>query len=537
MEYRPKAATGALAGLLLTAPLIAIFYLAGQIAGLPFVPFDLFDGVTRVLPGPVTTFGIDLMIDTLRALNVGVSDTAKTAEQSIAVAMALAAGVLFGAVYFAILRRQEDRPALIPGLILGAVQGVPALIVNLLIGQSSIAPALRGLWVLVAFLGWGVAFGWVYNRLRSLPPASKAETGEALTVRQLDRRRFLIQVGAATAAITVVGAGVGINLATSGRRRREAAVEAGASRPLPNADDPVVPAPGTRPEYTPIADHYQVFIRTTPSVIDGAAWTLPISGLVDNPLTLTLDDLRSNYQPMDQYITLSCISGRLATGLIGTTLWTGVSLQDVLADAGVQPGAKYLNIQSADGFHETLALDLIDSDRRIMLTYAWDEKPLPTENGFPLRVYIPDRYGMKQPKWITAIEVTDEYHEGYWVERGWDEVARMNTVSVIDTVADDAIVDEGDRMLVPIGGMAHAGARGVSKVEVRVDGGEWVEAQLRAPLSETTWVIWRYDWPFEAGEHVFEVRCAEADGTPQIEQFSDARPSGTTGIHSVEESL
>jgi hypothetical protein len=85
----------------------------------------------------------------------------------------------------------------------------------------------------------------------------------------------------------------------------------------------------------------------------------------------------------------------------------------------------------------------------------------------------------------------------------------------------------------PVGGIAHAGARGISKVEVRVDDGDWVEAQLRQPLSETTWVIWRYDWPFASGRHDFEVRCYEGDGTPQIEERRGAHPSGATGIDSL----
>jgi hypothetical protein len=113
----------------------------------------------------------------------------------------------------------------------------------------------------------------------------------------------------------------------------------------------------------------------------------------------------------------------------------------------------------------------------------------------------------------------------------------MKTTSVIDTVAVDAVYDGPDSPLVPLGGIAFSGDRGISKVEVRVDNGSWVEARLRSPLSETTWVIWRYDWPFQAGDHLFEVRTFEADGTPQIETQAKARPSGSTGIHSVEESL
>ena len=172
-----------------------------------------------------------------------------------------------------------------------------------------------------------------------------------------------------------------------------------------------------------------------------------------------------------------------------------------------------------------------------MFCYNWDGNPLPSDHGYPLRIWIPDRYGMKQPKWITSIEVTDEYEEGYWVSRGWDETAQVKATSVIDTVAVNAAFESGGEMLVPVGGIAFSGDRGISKVEVRMDGGEWQEAMLRSPLSETTWVIWRIDWPFEEGEHVFEVRCQEGDGTPQIEESAKARPAGSTGIHSKEANL
>ena len=179
-------------------------------------------------------------------------------------------------------------------------------------------------------------------------------------------------------------------------------------------------------------------------------------------------------------------------------------------------------------------LELIRNDRRIMFCYAWDDKLLPKDHGFPLRIWIPDLYGMKQPKWITGMELTDVDQPGYWVERNWDKVARVKTTSVIDTVAVDSIGAVDGQQVVPIGGIAYAGARGIGGVEVRVDGGDWQPAQLRAPLSETTWVIWRYEWPFSAGDHLFEVRCTEADGTPQIEETQGNRPDGSSGIHSFE---
>ncbi|MEC9280867.1 MAG: molybdopterin-dependent oxidoreductase [Chloroflexota bacterium] len=301
--------------------------------------------------------------------------------------------------------------------------------------------------------------------------------------------------------------------------------------PFPNADDPVVPALGTRPEFTPVKDHYKVFLNTEPTVIDIATWSLPIMGLVDNPLLLTLDDIQSNYQSQDQYVTLSCISGRIGTDLISTTWWTGVSLQKILADVQPRPDARYLIITSGDGFYETVDLDLIASDQRIMLAYAWDGLPIPFDHGFPVRIWWPDHYGMTQPKWITGMEVVSEYQPGYWVERSWDKEARVKATSVIDTVAVKDLVEIDGQFLIPIGGIAFAGDQGISQVEVSVDDGPWQEARLRAPLSATTWVIWRYEWPFAEGQHTFEVRCAEVDGTPQIEEDRGNRPCGATGIH------
>jgi DMSO/TMAO reductase YedYZ molybdopterin-dependent catalytic subunit len=336
----------------------------------------------------------------------------------------------------------------------------------------------------------------------------------------------------------VLGGGLGAILSQNERRQIDQAVASSMDKseipirdPFPNAGDPLVPAPGTRSEYTEVEDHYQVFLRTEPTFIDIATWSLPITGKVANPLVLTLDEIRA-YESRDQYITLSCISGRIGTTLISTTRWTGVSLQKILADVQPLSEARYLIITSGDGFYETVDLELIASDERIMLAYAWDGEPIPFDHGFPLRIWLPDRYGMKQPKWITGMELVEEYQPGYWVERSWDEVAQVKATSVIDTVAVKNIIKKDNQKLVPVGGIAFAGDRGISKVEVRVDGGPWEQAQLRAPLSETTWVIWRYDWPFQEGEHTFEVRCAEADGTPQIEEKQGNRPDGASGIHS-----
>jgi hypothetical protein len=192
---------------------------------------------------------------------------------------------------------------------------------------------------------------------------------------------------------------------------------------------------------------------------------------------------------------------------------------------------------SQDGFDEVVALSTVQADQRVILAYDWNGQPLPTSHGFPLRVYIPDLYGMKQPKWITDIVLVPDFIPGYWVTRGWDKQAVRRTTSVIDTVATSDLQKLGGKTYVPVGGIADAGARGISKVEVQVDGGPWERAELRQPLSPLTWVIWRYEWPWKEGEHVFGVRAYDGQGVLQTTTTNPTYPSGATGIDTMPASI
>ena len=540
---------GSLVGLMLTTPMIAMMYFAQKWVGLSFAPFEVFDWIGRILPGPVVTFGIDRMVDILLMLGASVSGTAKTAEQGMGIAIFFVGVVAATIIVYWYLETQDHAEWVGLGPLAGAILGIPAGAIVAYIGQSTLHPVVNFLWVFALFITWGsltVKSGRKLLTVAHAPVETEmTEEQEERSVQVIDRRKFLIQMGVATATITVAGTGLGRSLATSERERLERELAAIQSQQLsdmppmielPNEGDPVKPVLGTRPEYTAVRDHYQIFIRSQPTVIDGDTYGLPITGLVDNPVHLTLNDIRNNYEPRNEFVTLSCISNRVGGDLISTTYWTGVSVQDILAEVRPKSNARYMIIKSGDGFYETVDLELINSDERIMLAYAWDGRPIPFDHGFPLRIWLPDRYGMKQPKWITEIEIVDEYVAGYWVERGWDEVARVRATSVIDTVAVDSVVEKDGQKFVPIGGIAYAGVRGISKVEIQVfDRDEWYEAELRQPLSDASWVIWRVEWPFEEGNHDFAVRCVEADGTPQIEEFNAPRPSGATGLHHMSE--
>src|SRR5581483_783430 len=145
-------------------------------------------------------------------------------------------------------------------------------------------------------------------------------------------------------------------------------------------DAAVKPAPGTRPEYTPLERHYRIDINTTPPAIEANDWRLKIGGLVEQPLSLTLEQLRG-YEPMHQFVTLACISNPVGGDLIGTTRWTGVSLQRLLPELHLKPNATHLKLHAADGFYEVVAPKTIQDDERVMLAYDWDGVPLLPEHG------------------------------------------------------------------------------------------------------------------------------------------------------------
>ncbi|MDB5049112.1 MAG: oxidoreductase molybdopterin binding protein [Fibrobacteres bacterium] len=528
---------GALLGAVLAVPLAVLFYVGGQLADLPFVPFEFFDWMARTLPGSIITLGIDTIVKGIGALGYrDISAAAKLAENILAVGGFLVAGAVLGGILTLALRRWRP-PAgpsqgLLTGLAAGLIAGVPALLIDLSMKRvAAVGPWAASIWILCLFGAWGAAMGFILRRLDGLAPAGSTDASATV----VDRRTFLISVGGAVATITVGGAWVGAMLSSLRDRERKIGRASGkpwsATLPLPNADTAVTPVRGTRPELTPVAEHYRIDINSIAPVIPEGKWRLRIEGLVDRPMEWTLSELKDHYAPLHQFVTLACISNPVAGSLIGTQRWTGVPLRRLLEDVRPQKAAGYLVIRAADGFDESVALSSVMADDRIMLTYAWDGLPLTPEHGFPLRIYIPDRYGMKQPKWIESIELTEGDVDGYWVRRGWDKEARMKNTSVIDAIGVDMMIVGADsKTRVPIGGIAHAGARGISKVEVQVDGGAWREALLREPISGTTWVLWRYDWPFEKGKHTFTVRCTDGKGELQAEKRSPPHPSGATGL-------
>jgi DMSO/TMAO reductase YedYZ molybdopterin-dependent catalytic subunit len=307
------------------------------------------------------------------------------------------------------------------------------------------------------------------------------------------------------------------------------------------------PVPGTRPEITPIKDFYRVdinlippgqeeFQRETDSLaqrlraqgeteISKENYLLVIDGLVEKSLALDINALKA-FPAVDQYATLKCISNPIGGDLISTTLFQGARLKDVLDRAGLMSEAIDIKFSCIDGYTESLPIQSA-TDPRTLLCYAMGNQPLASEHGAPLRLYTPNRFGMKNPKWIIKIEAISQDYFGYWEQRGWSEQAFVKTASVIDTVK---TLSNGN---VEAGGVAFAGARGIQKVELQIDDGSWFPVELNRALSPLTWVLWRASFQMPPGQHQLTVRATDGSGELQTPEREGTYPNGATGYHNL----
>jgi hypothetical protein len=166
------------------------------------------------------------------------------------------------------------------------------------------------------------------------------------------------------------------------------------------------------------------------------------------------------------------------------------------------------------------------------LAYEMNGRQLPDSHGFPLRAVIPGYYGMKQPKWLTEIEVVAHDYQGYWEERGWADEAVVKTMSRIDVPSHRSqVLLSGAH----IAGIAFAGDRGIGKVEFSSDGGKtWQEATIKPPLSPYTWTLWAGELALPGeGDYTLAVRATDGQGALQDARASEPLPDGASGYHKL----
>jgi DMSO/TMAO reductase YedYZ molybdopterin-dependent catalytic subunit len=297
------------------------------------------------------------------------------------------------------------------------------------------------------------------------------------------------------------------------------------------ADSP----PSTIGGLTPNRDFYVTSYGATPRV-DASRWSLKIHGLVSRPLTLTYADL-TRMPSIRQILTLECIGNPPDGDAIGNAEWTGLELKPLLDRAGIKPNAVYAAMRAADGYYTGIPVaELMRHEN--WLVYRMNGEPLPPQHGFPLRIFIPGKYGMKQPKWLTEIELVDTPFTGYWEARGWSNEAWRKVNSGFfyprrpSGILDILSFDTAAKVTAPVNlsGWALAGPSGIRRVEVSTDGGvTWRTARLLENRSPYIWTVWQYHFaPPKAGDYLVRVRATDGNGIVQPESDSEREDGATS---------
>jgi DMSO/TMAO reductase YedYZ molybdopterin-dependent catalytic subunit len=351
---------------------------------------------------------------------------------------------------------------------------------------------------------------------------------------RVSRRAFVVQVGAAA---TLLGAGL--------------PALAQAPTPVPGKDKLIVRSPRPINLETPLRE---LTAEVTPTdlffvrnnydgpVIDPAAYVLTVDGEVENPRTLRLDDLR-RMEPVTQTVTIECAgNGRRfhappapgiqwERGAVGTAVWRGVRLADVLRLARPRPTAKHVVPDGNDAPPTPQAPDFIRShpiskamEPHTMIALEMNSQPVPHLHGGPVRLLVPGWVGSASIKWLTRLTLADNEWGGPFMARSYrsprvddpDQTYSLQSLeckSVVVAPADGAQLPAGPQA---VSGFAWAGEGTIVAVDVSTDGGQsWRPARLTGEESRYAWRRWEFAWTAPAGTHTLMARASDSLGRHQ----------------------
>jgi DMSO/TMAO reductase YedYZ molybdopterin-dependent catalytic subunit len=371
------------------------------------------------------------------------------------------------------------------------------------------------------------------------------------TVVNYNRREFIRLIIASVVSIPVIY--FGLNRLFSPQEVEQQQIQSDTSNLLPAQSRSISPdfkdptlAPLLASEITPTYLFYRIDINPIVPEVDVNSWNLLIKGMVGTPLKLSYEEIKS-MPAIEEFVTLECISNKIGGDLIGTALWKGIRLKDILEKAKILPGVQYIVFRCSDGYDVGIPLNKGLMNETI-LAYEMNLAPLTSKHGFPIRAIVPGLYGMMNPKWITEIELVDKVYEGYWQRNGWSNIAEYNTGSSI-VIPGQAPIRNRFRNLdenftinsssankrVPIAGIAFGGDKGISKVEVSTDGGiTWKTAKIKEPLSRYTWILWTTGFiPEKVENYKVIVRATDKNGEVQSSELNNPFPDGATGYHTI----
>lgn len=347
----------------------------------------------------------------------------------------------------------------------------------------------------------------------------------------LPRRTFL-----ATAVLTC---GAFLSGCVSRTAERTSAAGAAIRRALPKplkALAPLPPDPAARVEglsklITPTDEFFRIDTAADIPMPNVESWKLQIDGLVTNRIELGYDDLLTR-DLIEIDATISCVSNDVGGFLVGNARWTGVPLRDLITEARPLPEADEVMGHSVDGFTAGFPLSVL-ADRDAIIAVGMNGKPLEPVHGYPARIIVPGLYGyVSAVKWLSRIELTrfDE-QVGYWIPRGWSALAPVKLASRIDTPRGGLAMTAG---ATAVAGVAWSAMSGISRVQVRINDGSWLDAELGPALSDTTWRQWWTSWNAAPGKYRITVRAWDGEGRLQSSREVPPAPNGAEGLHAID---
>jgi DMSO/TMAO reductase YedYZ molybdopterin-dependent catalytic subunit len=504
---RLSAPVAALVGVLGFAAALAIGHLVAGVVGLSASPYvAVGNTAVDLTPTPLKDFAVRTFGTYDKLVLLG--------------GMALV--ILSTAVIAGLLSRRSALPGTVLAVVLGMV-GVAAVLVRPDVGQLGVVAPLA------STVGGIAVFRWLHR-------TALARTGEAGEPAQdgPSRRTFLVSSGAVAVGAGVAGLSgqlLGTRVDVEGSRAAIGPLKpATPAQPIARGADFVTD--GTPNFITSNRAFYRVDTALSVPRLRAEDWSLRVHGMVDRELNLGYNDLRERAL-VERTVTMTCVSNEVGGPYVSTADFIGVALRDVLVEAGVKPGADQLFSTSVDGFTAGSPVDVVmDEARGALLALGMNGEPLPVEHGFPVRIVVPGLYGyVSATKWLVDLELTTfAAKRAYWLERGWGERGPVKIQSRIDQPKGLSTVSGGRTV---VAGIAYAQPTGISRVEVRVDGGPWRDAQLAAEVNNSTWRMWRIELGLPAGGHTVECRATDKNGFTQPEARVAPVPDGATGWHSA----
>lgn len=477
---------------------------------------EIVAGLSRRLTSPVIAVGdrvVDLVPSALKDIAIDLFGTNDKIALLVGIAVTL---VIYAALVGVVALRKRLAIGLVGVAIFGLVGSLAALNDRTGAPWWSVFPTL---------IGAGVVAGALVFFDRSKPTAAVEGMQHPSS-----RRRFFASAGVAAA-----GAGV---FAVIGRTLdgRFSASESRAALELPvpaNSLD-VIPASAQAENaasfITSNADFYRIDTALVVPQVPVETWSMKITGMVDNELELTYADLLER-DFIERDITLTCVSNTIGGELTGTARWLGTRLDDLLAEAGIDPAATQIVGRSVDGYTCGFPVAALDG-RDALVAVGMNGEALPLEHGFPARLIVPGLYGyVSATKWLSEIELTTfEAFDHYWVPRGYSVEAPIKMQSRIDAPRGLDRIPAGPFV---IGGVAWAQTIGIDGVELSIDEGPWVSAELADEVNDITWRQWSYGWDATPGRHSVTVRAKDRNGSIQTADRSEPLPNGASGHHTV----